>query len=57
MRRLQPARSAIACGCLPSSYEARMQSRTPSELRGAIPAGLGHVYGHGQELGKRERFG
>ena len=34
-----------------------MQSRTPSELRGAIPAGLGQVYGHGQELGKRERFG
>ena len=34
-----------------------MQSRTPSELRGAIPAGLAQVYGHGHELGKRERFG
>ena len=26
-----------------------MKSHTPSELQGAIPAGLAQVYGHGQE--------
>jgi len=36
VRRLQPARSAISCGCLPSSHQARMRSRTLSEMRGAI---------------------
>jgi len=36
VRRLQLVRSAISCGCLPSSRQARMCSCTLSEMWGAI---------------------
>ena len=48
LEHAKAARSAISCRYLPSLCEARMQLRIPSELWGAIPAGLAQVYGHGQ---------